>query len=129
MKPRGQDTTDAIREWSKDELKGGPARAYDLGKFFFTVSTGTAGLVTGVQKLGGSTHLSKSFVTSLILFGGSLFVALNMVRPRLWTLRGDSDLFDEHKKHITRAIYNMWVWFALWFVGAIFGFYAILRSQ
>jgi hypothetical protein len=110
-------------------LKGGPARAYDLGKFFFTVSTGTAGLVTGIQKLSGGTHLSKSFVASLILFGGSLFVALNMVRPRLWQLGGDTDLFEEHKKYITRAISNMWTWFALWLIGAILGFHAVLRSQ
>lgn len=129
MKPRGQETADAIREWSKDELKGGPSRAYDLGKFFFTVSIGTAGLVTGVQKLSDSTQLPKSLVFSLILFGISIFVALNMVRPRIWKLGEGTDLFDEHRKRIVAAIINMWLWFIFWFVGTIFGFHAVLYTH
>jgi hypothetical protein len=129
IRPRGEDTVTALRDWAKDELKGGPARAYDLGKFFFTVSTGTAGLVTGVIKLGTPNSYPKSLIYSLVVFGMSILVTLNMVRPRVWTLGDSTDLINEHERTIKLAVRRMWVWFGLWAIGLAFGFYAIFNSH
>ena len=37
---RGGDADSAIREWIKKEITEAPIKGYDLGKFFFAVSTG-----------------------------------------------------------------------------------------
>ena len=39
MRLTGDDVDQALREMITNQIKGAPARQYDLGKFFFSVST------------------------------------------------------------------------------------------
>jgi len=126
MKPKGQDTIDAIREWAKDELKNGPSQVYELGKFFFAVSTGMVSLFLGVEKLGPNPHLTNSLIAAVMFFLISIFLALSMVIPRVWNLRGETDLYEEYINQIKNASTIVWIWFAMWLLGMFFGIIAIM---
>lgn len=126
MKLKGQDVNEAILDWAKDELKSGPSRTYDLGKFLFTVSSGTAALVVAIQKLGGLNQYvhQKTLVTSLVLLAISICIALDMVRPRVWN--EEADLHAEYKAHIRRFIKSLRLWFIIWGAGAITGLFSVM---
>ena len=38
---KGEDVASSVRDWLKEEIKKGPGSKNDLGKFYFSVSTGT----------------------------------------------------------------------------------------
>jgi len=126
MRFKGQDVNDAILEWAKEELKGGPTRTYDLGKFLFTVSSGTAGLVVAIQKLGGLNQYvhRKTLISALILLAVSICISLDMVRPRVWNT--EADLHDEYDKHIKRFIKSLRAWVVIWGIGAILGIISVM---
>jgi len=44
LRPKGQDLVNAVTDWSKKEVVDSSSAASDLGKFFFGVSSGSAGL-------------------------------------------------------------------------------------
>jgi hypothetical protein len=126
MKPTGEDTVSALRDWLKEEFKNAPSSRLELGKFFFAVSTGSLGVLVGFKKLEQYLRIDWATGSSLLLLGISTFVALLMVIPRVWVLRGNTDLFDEHERQVRRLVCFIWLWFAFWLSGASLGTYAVL---
>lgn len=121
MKLAGKDVDEAIREWAKTELKEGTARTYDLGKFFFSVSSGTTGLIVAIQKLGGLNQYvhKKTLIAALGLLAASICIALDMVRPRVQN--ENVDLHDAYTGEIKQFIRRTWVWFIAWGLGSVLG--------
>ena len=125
MKMRGEDTETALRDWVKAEIKDGPKQAYDLGKFFFSVSTATIGAIISIEKLNQQSAMDCAMNIGLILLAASIFVALDMARPRKFLIGGDTDLLDEYARQIHFAQIRTWIWFSIWVIGTIFGAIAV----
>ncbi len=119
LRLEGEDVRTGLRDWVKGDLKESPKLGYDLGKFFFTVSVGTIGTLTAIEK--SKTHLIFSFV--FLFF--SIIVALLMALPRRSSISGEADLLQEYEKCVDRIVHRSWIWFALWFFGAVAGVWAI----
>jgi hypothetical protein len=129
IRPKGQDTLEAFQEWGKDEIKKSTERVYDIGKFFFVVSTGTLGVIVSIAKLGDISKLDMYMLTSLFTFLISIFISMNMVRPRVWRLKGDTDLYDEYYKQVMSAKRNVRLWFITWLLALGTGIYATLKVK
>jgi hypothetical protein len=129
MRARGQDTADAIRDWTKDEIKKGPSDLYDLGKFFFTVSSGSAGLVGTVAKLDTSFQIGPSIAVALLLYVASILIALDMVRPQITAINGATDLLGLYEKRLRRGIHRVWIWFSLWILADAVSVYALFHNE
>jgi hypothetical protein len=127
MQPKGQDIAQAIRDWTKEEIKSSPSRSYELGRFLFGVSVGTVGIVSAIAKLGQSQSLGLGYRISLISFALSILVALEKARPRNWMLDGKTNLFDEHQRIINRGIRYTVAWFIFWFIAFAVGLYSAMR--
>ncbi len=126
LKPRGEDTAQAVREWAQDETKAGPAARFELGKFFFGVSTGSAGVLVTLLGLDESLAFGVKDLAAFALLLLSALVALFMVIPSVWPLQGDSDLFALHDRALRRVVRSTWAWFVSWLLGATLAVWAIL---
>ena len=126
MNPKGNDVADAIKEWMKSELIHSPQKKYELGKFFFGVSSSTLGIIVGLAKFSKIQFLSFTLVLSIILFVISILIALIMVLPKLIKISGEVDLFTIHEKIIRFTRFQIYIWFLLWSIGVIIGIIAIL---
>lgn len=126
MKPKGEDTASALREWLKEEIKVGPSSRLGLGKFFFGVSSGSLGALVAFKKLDESIRIDTSAAGSLALLVLSLLVALLMVVPKIWPLRGDTDLLQEHKRQVQLTARSIVVWFLTWLLGISLGVFSVL---
>ena len=121
IRPRGQDIIDAFHEWSKDEIKKGVDRCYDLGKFLFSVSVGSVGVQIALFKSGTASGSSEVglFLIALAVTGISGIVALYMVIPSIWPLKGPTDLAEEYVQLINRSRAAMLIWLAIWAAGLV----------
>lgn len=129
IRPRGQDTVEAFREWAKDEIKSGVERAYDLGKFLFTVSSATIGLLVGFSKAFSVEPTKASVAFAILVLTGSIGIALWMVIPRIWVLRPQTDLAQEYADIITLSRIQLWLWTALWGIGVVCILWALFGDQ
>lgn len=125
MNLKGEDVSVGLREWVKSELKDGPKQGYDLGKFFFSVSAGTIGALTAIEKLNPQSAMDRPMVLGLIFLFLSILVSLNLTRPRKHSLGGEVDLLTLYEKQIDSVLCHMRVWTVLWFAGTLLGGYAI----
>lgn len=125
MKMRGEDTEAGLRDWVKAEIKDGPRQAYDLGKFFFSVSAATVATIVAVEKLNQKSSMDCPMIVGLTFLFVSVLVALDMARPRKYIIGGETDLLDEYNRQITCAQTRTWVWFTFWTLGAISGAIAV----
>ena len=126
MKPRGEDTAAAVRSWISDEIKGGPGSRWELGKFFFAVSSGTLGTFVSIEKLSGAFALRPYLGVALLILFISTIVALLLAIPKRWKLSSDTDLFVEYAAQTSKIYRLIWLWFILWIVGSAIGVYATL---
>jgi hypothetical protein len=125
MKMRGEDTESGLREWVKAEIKDGPKQTYDLGKFFFSVSTATIGVIVAIEKLNDRSAMDWPMVAGLVLLAISIIIALDMARPRRYIVGGDTDLLDEYTRQVRFAQVRTWLWFAVWAAGILLGALAV----
>lgn len=123
--PKGDDTVQAIREWSNDQIKSGTSNAYNLGKFIFSVSITSIGIITGIKKITSIESDGMLFI-SLLLFFLSIIASVLMISPKLWKLDGKFDLFQAFRYHMKQAYILFWSWFVLWILGFAIGIYSIL---
>ena len=126
MRPRGEDTAEAVRTWFGDEIKNSSAGFSDIGKFFFGVSSASVGVILTLAKIGDRLDLSAPFFGSLILYLASIIASIQLVRPRVWKLGGDTNLYDEYKATVRYGTNVIWIWLAFWVLAtcsAIFGLY------
>ncbi len=125
MEIEGKDIEEGVRGWVREEFKQGPFREYDLGKFFFSVSTGTIGVLLVAEKLQTpcwTWQLVCSFIGLIICAGISLF----MVIPKGWKIEETTDLQNMRNDVIRRIVKTSYIWFSLWVVSVIFGLWAVL---
>ena len=71
---RGEDVDLGLKEWINEELKSGPGKEYDLGKFFFTVSSGTIGFLLAAEKLTGGATWDCYLILSFAALIGSIIL-------------------------------------------------------
>jgi hypothetical protein len=126
MKITGQEIETGVRDWIKDELKNGPNREYDLGKFFFSVGTGTLGFLFVAEKLVNTAKWDTMLVVSFVLLLAGIVQSLIMVVPKRWEIDEATDLFDRRQGIIERTIREAYTWFALWVLGSALGVFAVL---
>lgn len=115
-----QDTRDAVIGWMKNELSKGTERAYDLGKFLFTVSIGTAGLVATIMK---DARWPALFIAAIFFNALSGIAALAMAWPKTWTLDENADLWAEYNRAMKKNLLDLKRWG--WFYGVAFVLSAI----
>ena len=127
MRPKGSDVDNSIYKWAENELIQGPSRGYDIGKFFFTVSSGTLGLIIGLFKVYTTIKFDYICLLSILFYFISITFAINLVKPKIWKLTGDTDLYNEYIKHVKRLILNMWLWVITWLIATILGLYRLLK--
>lgn len=110
MRAKGEETRDAVIGWMKNELSKGTERAYDLGKFLFTVSIGTAGLLATLMK---DAQWLVLFVGAIFMNALSAIAALAMAWPKKWTLGGGTDLRAEYNAAMAKNLCDLkrWAWF------------------
>src|SRR5262245_24386783 len=125
MKLRGEDVVEGLRDWVKSELKEGPRQGYDLGKFFFSVSVGTIGVVATIEKLSSSPAIDSPMIVSLLALSASIVVSIVLVYPRRHSVGGETDLLEEYERQITRVRSLVLVWSVLWAIGLVSGAIAV----
>jgi hypothetical protein len=125
INPKAQDTVDALREWMKTEIKDGPSQRNQLGKFFFSVSATSFGLIISIIKLNSislDTLLCLAFCFLLL----SIIISVFLLKPTFWIIKSTSDLIREHSKQIKKIIILTWIWFLLWLAGFVTSIIKIL---
>lgn len=122
LRPKGQDLVNAVTDWSKKEVVDSSSAASDLGKFFFGVSSGSAGLIAVLVKVGGAPQFNMiPLAGSMVLYLVSVVFCVFMVQPRVWSMNGNTDLFDEYRKSVHRVLFFTWSWFLFWLIATILG--------
>lgn len=117
--PRGEDTANALREWIADEIKEGPKRIFELGKFLFGVSSGSVGVLVTVSKFSKNAWNSPEW-WSLAAFVLSGAIALYIAIPRLHKLAANFDIANAHDRLVTVAWCLMIAWGVFWTLAVVF---------
>lgn len=125
MKFKGEDLEAGLIDWVKSEIKEAPKQAYDLGKFFFTVSIGTVGALATVEKLNVQPVMDMPMIISLLFLFLSMLVALDLARPRKLLIDGATDLSGAYNAQIDALLCRVYIWFVIWLIGALLGGYAV----
>ena len=125
MNLRGEDVAEGLREWVKSELKEGPRQAYDLGKFFFTVSIGTVGAIATIEKLNSASALDSPMLISLLFLTLAALVALYLAFPRVHKVGGNTDIYDQYNGQVRFIQKIVVIWACLWLIGLFFGAWAV----
>jgi hypothetical protein len=126
LRPRADDTDGAVRAWMTYELTQGTARSYDLGKFLFTVSLGTAGLVASLIK-----DIPHPRVAALGILASALsaVVALALAWPQTWSIGENTDLLVKHKVSIAKTLRYLKLWVIAYAAAFGLSVYAILSRS
>jgi hypothetical protein len=126
MKIRGEDSAEGVRAWVRDEISKGPTSRYELGRFLFAVSSGTAATVLALEKLSTDPQLDCWLTAALGLLVISVLVSLRLAIPVLIELDPSADLFELHKKQIQRVRSLAFSWAAVWLLSLPFCVAALL---
>ncbi len=122
---KGQDVDDALRSWIKKDVEGISNREFELGKFFFTVSTGSAGVFLSILKLSSTVKVDMYFYSSMALMFISLVLAIGMAMPVKRKLDGETDLQDVYNQTHTEILRCSYWWFGLWIASLLLGWIAV----
>lgn len=114
--PKGQDTVDALRDWSKSEVTKAVDRSYDLGRFFFSVSAATIGALLTIAKFSSFT-VDCLFWLSIGSLALSSVISIQMAIPNHWKLGGDTNLAQVHQDMVDSAQIVSFIWVSLWLAG------------
>lgn len=128
MKPKGQDVADSVRDWLKTEISGASSVRLDLGKFFFAVTSGTAGVFISIEKLSGTPKLEWSLGLALLTLLVALLISLAMAIPKFWKIEGNTDIIKLYNDHIRKNFFFIIIWFGFWIVGTIIGIFALVSN-
>lgn len=125
IKMKGEDLEAGLIDWVKSEIKEAPKQSYDLGKFCFTVSIGTVGAIATIEKLNPTSALDQPMIASIVILFFSMLFALDLARPKISKISGDTDLQKAYQAQIESVVWRLGLWFLFWLIGALFGGYAI----
>ncbi len=127
LKIKGEHLVEGLNTWFKKELVDGISSSTDLGKFFFSVSSASIGIVLTLYKIGNIQLVSFVLVLGLLIYLCSIFVSIFLVYPRIFILNEETDLFVEYKKHYKKIRVCLLLWFFLWFLGTLFSIISLLN--
>lgn len=127
MKITGAEIESGIRDWIKDEIKNSPNKEYDLGKFFFSVSSGTLGFLFAAEKLKNAPNWNWLLLLSFCVLLIATAFALIMVLPKNWKIKENTDLFDYRHTIIRRIVTETYIWFVLWLAGLCLGAWSVTQ--
>lgn len=127
IKLTGQEVADSIKDWMKNDIKESPSKTYDLGKFFFSVSTGTIGVLLVIEKLNSISKIDTPLIISLLILFLSTIIAISMTTPRVERIEEDVDLYEKYVKSLKDIRKRVLIWFFIWIVGTIAGGYAVFK--
>jgi hypothetical protein len=118
----------ALREWAKEEVKRGPADRRELGRFLFTVSSATIGILLTLAKLGpaDARGISPTLVVGLLVLLGSILTAIHMARPQVWRAGPKTSLLEEYNRQVAHVETESLLWVVSWGMGTLLGAAAIL---
>ena len=124
----GENTADALRDWVKADITELASTAYDLGKFCFTVSSGSIGLLASLQKLDSAFTATSWTLLPYAVFAVTLLLSLNLVMPRNKNVVGDTDLHELHAQEVSFITSRLWIWFVVWLCGLILSLSTLLKQ-
>jgi hypothetical protein len=117
MNPKGDEISQSVREWMREEIKKGPLYIYELGRFFFTASSFMLGLAVTCEKLQPVGIPPLLFSFAMASFFGSILVALRMVIPKVQSFGEEINLYHVYTEHSKRLLVLSLAWFGLWSLG------------
>jgi hypothetical protein len=129
MRLRGEDVEEGLRGWIKSELSDGPKQSYELGRFLFSVTLGTAGLFVAIGELREVGSLSAYFGWALFLLLLSAAPALDLAMPKAMNLGGSTDLVEAYNTRVKLIKRHLLAWLALWLIGTILGAASLTMSS
>src|SRR5262249_48000847 len=109
------------------EIKESPKQTYELGRFFFSVSVGTAGALAAIEKLSAQPAFDTVLFSSMVILLGSMLVALHLATPKMRDVGGTTDLREEYISRAKLLKIKVWLWFALWLIGTVVGGIAVRK--
>lgn len=107
----------------KNELSKGTERAYDFGKFFFTVSIGTAALLATLAK---DAHPLWPFLLAITFNALSAVAALALAWPKEWKLDGEADLEATYNRIMSKNLRELRRWAVFYAIAFLVSVVAIL---
>lgn len=126
IKIKGEDTSEALRNWIKSDIEECPTKqGYNLGKFFFSVSVGTIGALVAIEKWNKMPQIDCPMLLALILLFVSIIIALILAIPKPYFVGDETDLLEEYKKQVNKVGGYSWAWFSFWLVGTLIGGFAV----
>lgn len=128
MKLKGEDISDALRAWIRSDITDIGKNTYDLGKFFFTVTSGSIGILASLQKLDSGFTPTAWDLSPYVLFTIALILALNLVLPRNRNVGSETDLHGLHGTEVKFVTSRVWIWFSLWLIAVLFSLCTLLRK-
>jgi hypothetical protein len=123
---KGEDISEALRDWIKSDVSEIGKTSYDIGKFLFTIASGSIGILASLQKLDAGFKPTGWTLSPYGLFTVALLLALNLVLPRNRKVGGDTDLHDLHAKEVRFVTQRIWFWFVAWFFAVLLSLWTLL---
>ena len=124
---KGEDADEALRDWVKIEIRDSPKLTYELGRFFFSVSVGTAGVLAAIEKLNASPTFDLLLLCCMLLLLASTLVALYIATPAMREVGGSTDPRQAYIAQAKWSRIQVWLWFAFWLSGTIVGGLAVRK--
>ncbi|MYM62419.1 hypothetical protein [Pseudomaricurvus sp. HS19] len=124
IKFKGDDLESGLVEWVKSNIKESHKISYDLGKFFFTVSISTIGVVATLEKLDNNSEFDSPMIVSLISLFTAMLISIDLARPKELKITGESDLQIVYHDKIRKVTWRILFWFSAWLAGSVLGGYA-----
>jgi hypothetical protein len=125
IRMRGEDTENALRDWAKKDLVDSSTQIYELGRFLFSVSSGTAALFLTLKKISTQSSLNCCLIISMLFFLLTIILALYLAIPKLWKISGETDLLSVQRTRVLWAVNKVYIWLIIWVLGLIFGVLSI----
>ncbi|GAA0631248.1 hypothetical protein [Thalassospira tepidiphila] len=124
MKADPEKVADALSDWVGEEIKNTTKRYHDLGRYMFTVSTGTVAFIVSVNSV--INPGDKGFTAAKLSFfwlGISLIFSVYILLPKEWRLDGSIDLEDKLHELVKDYRLILLCWFGFWVVGLALGLF------
>ena len=118
----------ALREWAREEVKRGPADRRELGRFLFTVSSATIGILLTLARLApnDASSISATLFVSLLTLMASILTAIYMAKPQVWKVGAGTSLLKEYSRQVEHVETESLVWVVSWGIGTLLGAAAVL---
>ncbi len=122
---RGEEVVAALKEQACQQIIRVPYLYIDYGKFFFSVSIGSLGLMVTLLNLDSTvSDLGTGQAVSLSLFAVSILLALRMILPTD-TSGPDTGLIEDYGRLVRKLRHSVYLWFYVWLTGVAVAIYSL----